>query len=51
MNKLAAMVLGLLVQLVFMLVFLTGFLVLSAVLYVGTAALKLRGWYWEKRYG
>ena len=47
MCKLAAVML----KAVFMVVFLIGFLVLSAVISVFTAVVKLRGWYWEKRYG
>ena len=44
-------VLALVMRVLFMLVFLTGFLLLSAVIWVLTAGLYLRKWYWEKRYG
>ena len=40
-----------LLQASFMLVFLAGFLLLSAVIWVFTAGLYLRKWYLEKRYG
>ena len=44
-------VLALVIKVLFGLVFFTGFLLLSAVIWVLTAGLYLRKWYWAKRYG